>query len=329
MRIFHPKNAAAIEGLLAKSGISEATRRVVARDADAMDGGYRIEVVSRMPGAEVDRVAAQGRKGVVDQKNCEFYDQKTYLRQQRCYGVKSKTAVSCDGHRMNIHSYVFRSPSKEMTETDELLDRLEAFQKAWSRKKISVLSQVDRKNLDFFVVTPNGNLLLDEERVSYECYCLGYFGLVGNVDITLMDALTKYRQRNEVEVAFKLMFQHLLTSTRVHSSAALDGLLMTTFVGLSILTYLHTKMNGTIPKELVRNPERTSSINSLWTIQEMLKDLRRIKLAYTKSGKPRLLNVVKRDRDLAEALGFPGLFDSAENVAKLLSGSHLAATLKK
>lgn len=41
------------------------------------------------------------------------------------------------------------------------------------------------------------------------------------------------------------------------------------------------------------------------------------------------LNVVKRDRDLAEALGFPGLFDSAENVAKLLSGSHLAATLKK
>ena len=102
-------------------------------------------------------------------------------------------------------------------------------------------------------MTPNGNLLLDEERVSYECYCLGYFGLVGNVDITLMDALTKYRQRNEVEVAFKLMFQHLLTSTRVHSSAALDGLLMTTFVGLSILTYLHTKMNGTIPKELARN----------------------------------------------------------------------------
>ena len=52
-------------------------------------------------------------KDVIDQKNCEFYDQKTYLRQQRCYGVKSKTAVSCDGHRMNIHSYVFRSPSKE------------------------------------------------------------------------------------------------------------------------------------------------------------------------------------------------------------------------
>ena len=172
-------------------------------------------------------------------------------------------------------------------------------------------------------------MVLDEAKVSYECYGLGYFGLVGNVDISLMDVLTKYRQRNEVEVAFKLMFQHLLTSTRVHSIAALDGLLMTTFVGLSILTYLRTKMNGTIPNELARNPEHVSAINNLWTIQEMLKDLRRIKLAYSKSGKPRLLNVVKRDRDLAEALGFPGLFDSAENVAKLLSGSHLVETLKK
>lgn len=268
-------------------------------------------------------------RDVIDQKNSDFYDQQAYLRQQRCYGVKSETVITSDGHRMTVHSYVFRSPNKEMTETDQLLDRLDAFEKAWPRKKENALSQTDKKNLEFFEVTDDGGLVLDKARVSYECYGLGYFGLVGNVDISLMDALTKYRQRNEVEVAFKLMFQHLLTSTRVHSSAALDGLLMTTFVGLSILTYLRTKMNGTIPNELARNPEHVSAINNLWTIQEMLKDLRRIKLAYSKSGKPRLLNVVKRDRDLAEALGFPGLFDSAENVAKLLSGSHLVETLKK
>ena len=150
-----------------------------------------------------------------------------------------------------------------MTETDELLDRLEAFEKAWPRKKKNALSQADKKDLEFFDVPPKGDLVLDKARVSYECYGLGYFGLVGNVDISLMDALTKYRQRNEVEVAFKLMFQHLLTSTRVHSSAALDGLLMTTFVGLSILTYLRTKMNGTIPNELARDPEHVSAINNL------------------------------------------------------------------
>ena len=117
--------------------------------------------------------------------------------------------------------------------------------------------------------------------------------MIGNVDITLLDALKKYRQRNEVEVTFKLMFQHLLTSTRVHSSAAFDGLLMTTFVGLSILTYLRTQMDNNIHNELAKNFERTSVIGKLWTIHKLLKDLRRIKIAYNKNGTPRLLNVVK------------------------------------
>ena len=116
-----------------------------------------------------------------------------------------------------------------------------------------------------------------------------------------MDTLKKYRQRNEVEVTFKLMFQHMLTTTCVHSSAPFNGLLMTTFVGLSILTYLRSKMDGTIPNELARNPEGTSVIGKLWTIQELMKDLRRIKIAYSKDGTPRLLNVVKRDRDVDAA----------------------------
>ena len=51
-------------------------------------------------------------------------------------------------------------------------------------------------------------------------------------------------------------------------------------------------------------------------------------MAYSKSGQPRLVNVVKRDRDLVEALGFPGLFDSAEKVAQLLSGKMLAACIQ-
>ena len=153
--------------------------------------------------------------------------------------------------------------------------------------------------------------------------------MIGNVDITLLDALKKYRQRNEVEVTLKLMFQHLLTSTRIHSSAAFDGLLITTFVGLSILTYLRTQMDNTIPNELAKNFERTSVIGKLWTIHELLKDLRHIKIAYNKNGTPRLLNVVKRDRDVVAALGLPGLFDSAQEVADLLSGARLAEVVAK
>ena len=269
-------------------------------------------------------------RNVIDQYNSEFYDQKTYLLKQRCYGVKSTKSIQADGKTMEVHSYVFRSPNKEMTETDELRARLDDFQTAWPKKRGTQLSKADEKLYnEFFKLTDKGELVVNDEAVSYACYGLGYFGLVGNVDISLLDALKKYRQRNEVEVTFKLMFQHLLRTTRVHSSAAFDGLLMTTFVGLSILTYLRSKMDGTIPNELARNPEGTSVIGKLWTIQELLKDLRRIKIAYSKDGTPRLLNVVKRDRDVAAALGFPGLFDSAEGVVELLSGTRLAERIAK
>lgn len=86
--------------------------------------------------------------------------------------------------------------------------------------------------LRFFLSPQLGQALVRNEReISFACCHLGYFGFVGNVDVFLQEALAKYRRRNDVEVAFKLMFQNLLSSPRVHSTRALDGLLMTTFVG--------------------------------------------------------------------------------------------------
>lgn len=88
-------------------------------------------------------------------------------------------------------------------------------------------------------------------------------------------------------------------------------------------------MDSTIPNELAKNSKGTSVISKLWTIHELLKDLPRIKIAYSKNGTPRRLNVVKRDRDVFATLRFPGIFDSAERVIKLLSGRHLARTITK
>ena len=63
VRTFRPEEPAAIDGLLAKFGISEACRRAVAQDAQNMGEGFRIEIVNRLPQAEVDRIA-QTREGV-------------------------------------------------------------------------------------------------------------------------------------------------------------------------------------------------------------------------------------------------------------------------
>lgn len=314
--------------LLADIGIAEKKATIL------MDRGYpSYEEFFKLDGQGLNflvgaKVSINVVKNIIEERNSEFYDASAYLRRQRCYGLKDEVTIKHEGKEMQVHSYVFRSPNKEMTETDEFLDSLEKFAKAWPKKK--TLTKADEDKLKYFVEPKLGKpLVMDKEAVSYDCHALGYFGFVGNIDTTLLDALDKYRRRNEVEVAFKLMFQSMLETTRVHSSPALEGLLLTAFVGLSIPCYLRSHMTGRIENEKANDPDKGSIIKDLWTIQELLKDLRRIKLAYNKNGTVRLLNVVKRDRDLADALGFPGLFDSAEKVAELLTGKHLVNVLTK
>ncbi len=72
--------------------------------------------------------------------------------------------------------------------------------------------------------------------ITEECFLMGYFAFVSNAKAELEESLDIYKLRNEAEVVFKLMLGNLLRTTRVHSSQALEGLLFTTFVALSILT---------------------------------------------------------------------------------------------
>lgn len=263
---------------------------------------------------------------IIDERNSDFYLAETYMRNQQCHGVKETSIISDGGEKMTIQSYIFRSPMKQAIEMDAMLNEIDEYQKNWAHKKR--LTKADDRMLKFFVEPTIGQpLVVNKDTLYYEFYARGFFGFVGNIDTTLPGALSTYRRRNEVEVAFKQLIQGLISSTRVHSSAAFDGLMMTTFVALSVLTYLRSKLGERIENERAKDPLKGSMIGDLWTIQELLRNLRRIKLTYSKAGTPRLLGVTKKDKDLATALGFPGLFDSADHVAELLSAKHLAQRL--
>lgn len=263
---------------------------------------------------------------VIHERNSDFYNLKTYVRNQYCYGIKSSARIKCADRHMDVKTYVFRSPQEEMKASDELITAVEQFAGKWLEK--TSMTKSDREMLRFFVSPELGiPLVVDWVEISNECYRKGYFGFVGNVDLTLPEALATYRRRNEVEVTFKLMLQNLMRTTRVHSSQAFEGLMMTGFVGLSVLSYLCARLPTYIKNERTKDPQG-STIGGWWTIQELLKELRRIKLAHSKDGTPRLIGVTKRDQDLVAALGFPGLFDSADEVMKLLSAKGLAEMLK-
>ncbi|MEI3011923.1 MAG: hypothetical protein V8T46_06780 [Sutterella seckii] len=107
---------------------------------------------------------------------------------------------------------------------------------------------------------------------------------------------------------FKLMLGNLMKTTRVHSTQALEGLLFTTFVALSILTNLRARMKA----DLNGQP-----VCANYTIAEVFARLKKIQLIEIE-GKKYLINVSGKDKKLVEALGFGGLYDSPEAALKPL-----------
>ena len=206
---------------------------------------------------------------------------------------------------LDVNVSVFRNPVEEMAATRRLFKQLTKFEFDWSRGKADVNDGLLKYYTDPVVGKP---LIRNMEMVSQECFFLGYFAFVTNDSASLEDSLNIYKLRNEAEVVFKLMLGNLLRTTRVHSSQALDGLLLTTFVALSFLTDLRTRMKSKL---------NGSPISSTYTIAEIISRLKKIQLI-TLEDKTYLINVSTKDKQLVEALGFPGLFDSADAVRKSL-----------
>lgn len=257
---------------------------------------------------------------IIKDRNTELYQPSNFLGNRlKCYGIKQATALSFGSQKSNINAYVYRSTKMQEEMIGELQTNLRFFQSDWSEASASERIKLRSNPLYDYFVERGGKLTFDASFFDEQCYTKGFFALVSNVDFSVSQALDHYHERNMVEVDFKLLFKHLLGSSRAHSTVSFNGLMLVTFVALGILTYLNYKMNEVIDNE--RSKKKTSVIKDLYSVGELLKDLRRIKMTYDAKGNPRLLNVTNRDRHLAEAFGFPGLFDDPQRVAKLLSNS--------
>ena len=62
---------------------------------------------------------------------------------------------------------------------------------------------------------------------------------------------------------------------------------------------------------------RGTRLGSQFSIAELIASLKKIQVV-TIQGKSYLINVTSKDKAIAEVLGFPGLFDSAESAMKPL-----------
>ena len=256
-------------------------------------------------------------KKIVEARNHELFQPRTWITKENCYGIKESVEVKTNNGATSLFTYVFRSTHKQEEQMNELSEKLDVFERRWSTASASERRSLrEEKYFPFFNETA-GFLLRDKNAFDESCYLMGFFALSGNVDVSTRQAIELYRKRNTIEVDFKLLMKNLLQSSRVHSTASFDGLMFVTFISLSILTYLNRAMEGTIPN--AASDKGFSYIKDLYSTRELFKDLQRIQLRRYGKNKFKLVNVLKRDHELAKALGFEGLFEDPERVANLLS----------
>lgn len=257
-------------------------------------------------------------KDIIENDNHYFYSALRIMENGRCYGLRRPVQLrSSAGKTCDVNAFVYRDPVATMDKAVELKKELERFQKNW----LEGAANKDDDKLRFFKDPKvNQPLELDEQTFDLHCYDLGFFAFVSNCDLSLEEALNRYSMRNEAEVAFKQMLGGMMRATRVHSTHALYGQVFTTFIGLSILTGLRTRLKNLDSKG--------KQLCSTYTVRETFKTLQKVMLRRDPNGRCRLLNVTKKEKDLVKALGFDGLFDSADSVYDLLSAKRLADHLR-
>lgn len=270
-------------------------------------------------------------KSVIEEQNAEFFKVRNLIRGRNCYGLKSQSeAVADNGARCCLHEYVFRSPMRTTEQSEEFLAKLDQVEKRWLK---GTQTESDIKSYSRFFIDPEPGkpLVRDLNEIDEESYLLGFFGMIGNVDKTPAEILDIYSRRNEVEVVFRLMFEHLISTTKVHSTAALEALLLIVFVGLSVISTLHVRMSKADTPEVVAAQKgfEPSKLGKHFSMVELTTCLNGILLCQNEDGAMRLLNVTEKDRALVKALGLAGLYDDPEALAKLFSPTYMAEVVAK
>ena len=245
-------------------------------------------------------------KTIIENRNSEFYEASSLLESADFYGIQETKTLQGKEGKLDVNVSVFRNPVEEMAATRRLFKRLSKFEADWIQGKADPNDEL----IAFYEKPEPGKALKrNMTQVTQECFLLGYFAFVSNaMDHGLERALDIYKLRNEAEVVFKLMLGNLLRTTRVHSTQALEGLLFTTFLALSILTSLRVRMKADLNGQPVA---------SSYTIAEVFARLKKIQLIELE-GKRYLINVSAKDKQLVKALGFEGLYDSPQDALKPL-----------
>lgn len=233
-----------------------------------------------------------------------------------CSGVSSPITLHSENYTVQGHLFVYLDRNRQVQEVDGFYKSLNDFAEKWRHMPEQDPDLIPKHLREFYISpSPGLPLVIDRYAAIEHGESLGFFAFVSNVVSDVKQCYEYYTYRNEVEVYFKQTRKNGFKSTHVHSDAALKGYALTMFVGTSATMEIMFRKRG---KDL-----------DGCSVDEILSKLSKVTLERTAEGEVYLKNVTRKEKELVAKLGFAGLFDSAQEVEKLLSARHLAEYLNK
>ncbi len=216
---------------------------------------------------------------------------------QLLYGIKQK--IKIDG--ISLYSYIFFDKTQRDEFEEHLTRRLEEIEnkikeKQYSNKqnliKYLKVNFIDFEAL-FTIHKKNGIYELErkKEEIRESLKYKGFSVKVSNCDMDCMDILSLYSKRDAVEKVFDNMKNELdIKHLKVHSKEVMDGRLFIGFIALIIYSWVNNLM---IEKGLYKS----------YTIEEVMHELKKIKIVVLGSDMKILTKLTKEQKDLFKNFG--------------------------
>lgn len=204
-------------------------------------------------------------------------DVRYYLPEYELYGLTIKGKLfkqDLDGEERYFHIYF--DEERKVKQKKNLFSEIKELVKAeekWIDKKYD--EEKHNKKVIRYILDEKDiikNIEINEEYVNEIISNYGYFCIVSSMELTPLEALRIYRNRDEIEKVYRILKTHLeMDKIRVHSNASVRGKFFITFIASILRNELLQKIkkqkildskNNTVPAVLQELDDVEAIINS-------------------------------------------------------------------
>lgn len=255
---------------------------------------------------------------MIDEAGYRIYSAGNLLSAYPVYGLKGAVPITSVKGEFETGLYLFRDPTLEIEAMKTMRKELHDVAERWSTQP-----QACRMHPLFSMFLPAAEteaLRVDAVAFNDASKSFGFYAYASNMDATPNQVMDLVALRED---AVKCMYNMLKTMIEAQprlSKEAFNGMVLTAFVGLGLLTELHSKLEHTTQIDSV--------LNSPYSFKDLWSKLVRLSIFRDDTGKWHFINTTDADFDLFADLGYRGLLEDAQGAFDRLTAVYMYEHLK-